>query len=268
MKQKIYPSDLRYAQWLILLPLIPPPKRGGRNRQVDMYKVVCAMFYVARSGCSWRMIPKDYPCWQTVYGYFRAWQENGVWEAINDALREAVRTKSQRDAQPSLGIVDAQSVKMSRVAGLRGFDRFKMTKGRKRHLLVDTMGLILALYCGPANDQDRKGAYALFKRAAKKGFSRLEKIIADGGYNSNPLAEWLFELTSWVLELVQRPKDQKGFVVLTRRWVVERTFGWLTGYRRLARDYESTPESAEAMIYIAMIHLMLNRLGKDPQLWT
>lgn len=265
--RKSYPTDIQDAQWLIVEPLLVTTKKGGRRCVVSRREILCAILYLLRSGCSWRLLPHDFPAWQTVYGCFRAWQQDGTWERINDALREAIRIEAGRDPQPSLGLIDSQSVKSSRVAGERGLDFAKRTKGRKRHILVDTMGLILAVYCHKANDQDRKGSYVLLERAAKKGFSRLEVILADGGYNSGPLIEWLFCLTNWVLEIVHRPEGQKGFVVQAQRWVVERTFAWLGNYRRLSRNYEVLPESSEAMIYIAMIDLMLKRLGKSKKLW-
>ncbi len=233
-----------------------------------MREVLNAIFYLLRSGCAWRLLPHEFPAWQTVYGYFRKWQQTGVWEAINDALREAVRVDAGREPEPSMALIDSQSVKGSSVAGERGLDPFKKVKGRKRHILVDTMGLLLVIVCHPANMQDRKGARLVLSKAIVKGFSRLVLILADGGYDSNPLRQWLSTLTDWLFELVKRPEGQKGFVVQAQRWVVERTFAWLGRYRRLSKDYEVLPESSEAMVYIAMIHLMLRRLGRKPIVWT
>ena len=262
--RKAYPTDVSDAQWLIIEALLPPAKRGGRSRSVCMREVINAIFYLLRSGCAWRMLPHDFPAWQTVYGYFRYFRDEGLWEQINDALREAVREEAGREAQPSAAIIDSQSVKCGSVAGERGYDRFKMINGKKRHILVDVMGLLLAVLVHKANEQDRKGARKLLSRAAHKGFVRLHLIWADGGYNSDPLSTWLSALTGWVLHLVARPKGTRGFVILPRRWVVERTFAWLGGYRRLSKDYEQLPQSSEAMLYIAMTHLMLKRLGRNP----
>lgn len=261
-KRKAYPTDMSDAQWLIIEPLIPAAKRGGRRRSVCMREIVNAIFYLLRSGCAWRLLPHDLPAWQTVYGYFRRWREAGIWEMMNDALRTAVRVAAGRLAQPAAAIIDSQSVKCGSVPGFRGYDRFKMVKGKKRHILVDVMGLLLMVVIHPANDQDRKGARYVLTRAAAKGFRRLQRIWADGSYLSNPLNEWLAGLTGWILEVVSKPQGSKGFVLLPRRWVVERTFAWLGNYRRLSKDYEQLHESSEAMIYIAMIHLMLQRLGR------
>lgn len=266
--RKPYPTDLTDAQWLIIEPLIPPAKHGGRRRTVCPREVLCAIFYVLRSGCAWRLLPHDFPPWNTVYGYFRTWQKEQVWEAINDALREAVRLEAGREAQPSMALIDSQSVKTSSVAGERGLDPFKSVKGRKRHILVDTMGLLLAVVVHTANTQDRKGARWVLARALAKGFERLELILADGGYESQPLLDWLAAQIHWVFALVKRPEGQKGFVVQAQRWVVERTFAWLGRYRRLSKDYEVLPESSEAFIYLAMIHLMLRRLADNPKVWV
>jgi len=266
--RQAYPTDLSDAQWLIIEPLIPPAKRGGRSRTTDMREVLNAIFYLLRAGCAWQMLPHDFPPPGTVYGYYREWQKMHIWEQINDKLREAVRLASGRDEEPSLGLIDSQSVKSSSVAGDRGFDAFKRANGRKRHILVDSMGLLLVVICHSANIQDRTGARLVLAKAAQKGFARLELILADGGYKSNPLINWIAYLTGWVFDIVQRPENQKGFVVQAQRWVVERTFAWLGRYRRLSKNYEVLPESSEAMVYIAMIHLMLNRLGKNPKIWT
>lgn len=265
--RKPYPTDLTDAQWLIIEPLIPPAKRGGRHRSTCPREILNAIFYILRAGCSWRLLPHDFPPWQTVYGYFRAWQKANVWEMMNDTLREMVRLEAGREAQPSMALIDSQSVKTSSVAGERGVDPFKSVKGRKRHILVDTMGLLLTVVVHTANTQDRKGARWVLARALAKGFERLELILADGGYHSEPLVDWLAARIHWVFQLVKRPEGQKGFVVQAKRWVVERTFAWLGRYRRLSKDYEVLPESSEAFIYLAMINLMLRRLGNNPNVW-
>lgn len=265
--RKPYPTDLTDAQWCIIEPLLPAASRLGRKRVVSLREVLNSIFYLLRSGCAWRLLPHDFPAWQTTYGYFRRWRLQGVWEEINDALRESVRVAAGRDAEPSMGIIDSQSVKGSSVAGERGVDPFKAVKGRKRHILVDTMGLLLVVVCHTANMQDRKGARRVLANAAAKGFSRMRLILADGGYGGAPLVEWLATIADWTLELVKRPKGQKGFVLLARRWVVERTFAWIGRYRRLSRDYEVLPETSEAFVYLAMIHLMLARLGRQQSIW-
>lgn len=265
--RKPYPTDLTDAQWCIIKPLLPAASQRGRKRTVSLREVLNGIFYLLRSGCAWRLLPHNFPAWQTTYGYFRRWRLQGVWEAVNDALRESVRVAAGREAEPSMGIIDSQSVKGSSVAGERGVDPFKAVKGRKRHILVDTMGLLLTVVCHTANTQDRKGARWVLAKAAAKGFSRMQLILADGGYGGAPLAKWLASLVTWTLDVVNRPKGQKGFVLQARRWVVERTFAWLGRYRRLSRDYEVLPETSESFVYLAMIHLMLTRLGRQPSIW-
>ena len=209
------------------------------------------------------MLPHDLPPWKTVYHYFRLWRKDGTWERINSALRVEVRVAAGREPEPSAAVMDSQTVKTTETPGVRGYDAGKKVNGRKRHLLVDTLGLVLMVIVHAANIQDRDGAKLLLERVQGR-FPRLRLIWADGGY-AGKLIDWVKTVFHWVLEIVKRSDDVKGFQVLPHRWVVERTFGWLGRYRRLSKDYEGLPESSEAMIYIAMIHLMVRRLGRQPQ---
>ncbi len=263
MNRKPYSSDLTDAEWAILEFFVPPAKPGGRRREQNMCEILNGIFYILRSGCSWRMLPHDFPPWQTVYGYFRGWRKEGLWEQMNQALREKLRTQEGRDVQPSAAILDSQSVKTTEVRGPRGYDAGKKVNGRKRHILVDTMGLLLLVIVHAANIQDRDGAKKVLEKA-RECFGRLRVIWADGGY-AGQLVQWVEETCHWILEIVKRSDDVKGFVVLPRRWVVERTFGWLGRYRRLSKDYEGLIETSESMVYAAMVHLMVRRLGSSLQ---
>ena len=246
MTQPRYPTDLTDSQWVIIQELIPPAKPGGRPRSLDMRQVVNGILYVVVGGIQWRMLPKEYPKWQSVYSYFRDWKRAGIWKRMHDTLRAKVRQRTGRHKQPTAGCLDSQSVKTTAVPGSRGFDKAKLIKGRKRHVLVDTQGLLMAVAVTSAAVQDRDGARLLLTRldgACKK----LRLIWVDGGYRGG-LLNWVAQRCHFRLRVVLRPDEQKRFAVLPRRWVVERTFAWLNHHRRLSKDYEGLESSSEAMI--------------------
>jgi len=264
MSYQLYPSDLADREWHVIKPMLPPAKRGGRPRSTDVRLVLNAIFYLDRTGCAWRYLPREYPPWETVYGYFRRWREGGLWRRINDRLRSLVRQAAGRESQPSAAILDSQSVKTTGRGGpARGFDAGKKVSGRKRHLLVDVMGLVLIAVVHSAGVQDDEGARGVLTQLQHR-FSRLRLLWADSIYGRSGLPEWTRALRArrkLRLEVVRRQAGQQGFGVLPRRWVVERTSAWLGFHRRLSKDYEALPETSEAMIYVAMIRLMLARLS-------
>ena len=222
--------------------------------------VVNAILYVVVGGIQWRMLPKEYPKWQSVYGYFRDWKRDGIWQRIHETLRAMVRQRAGRHKHPTAGCLDSQSVKTTSVPGIRGFDAGKRVNGRKRHILVDTLGLLMAVTVTPASVQDPAGARLLLTRLSG-ACKKLRLVWVDGGYRGK-LLDWVAERYPFRLRTVLRPKEQKGFAVLHRRWVVERTFAWLCNHRRLSKDYEAQTSTSEAMIYIAMIRIMVRRLSR------
>lgn len=260
---KPYPSDLTDAQWELIAPMVAV-RLGGRPPIHSRRRIVDAILYVNRTGCSWRQLPHDFPPWDTVYWYFKIWNEAGVTDRIHDALRAAVRDADGRDPMASAGIVDAQSIKGADTVGKnsRGYDAGKKVNGRKRHVVTDTLGLLVVVLVTAASVQDRDGGRGVLARA-KMAMPSITLVWADGGYAGKLLA-WIQHHCRIVLEIVRKPEGQRTFEVLPRRWVVERTLSWLVRCRRLGRDYERLPEHAEAMVKWSMIGLMARRLAPAP----
>ena len=256
-----YASDMTDEEWGLIAPLMPSPNRIGRPRQTDLREVVNALLYMASSGGAWRLLPKDFPPFSTVQKYFYRWRDDGLLRTISNELVMAAREREGREASPTAGVIDSQSAKTTESGGIRGFDAGKKVMGRKRHIVVDTLGLLVGLVIHAADIQDRDGAPAVLKSILRR-WPWLRHVFADGGYAGPKLRGALRKVGTFTLEIIKRSDRAKGFEVLPRRWVVERTFAWLGRCRRLAKDFERTIASAEAWVFIANIRLLTRRLAR------
>lgn len=258
------PTDLTEAEWTVLEPLLPPALPGGRPRKWPLRRIVEAMLYLLRGGLPWRMLPPGFPPATTVQRYFYAWRDSGVLQTINHYLLMDVRVAEGREASPSAGVIDSQSVKTTESGGIRGYDAGKKIRGRKRHILTDTCGYLIHAVVHAADIQDRDGA-PLVLAAIIRRFPWLRHVFADGGYAGDKLKDALTKIGTWTMEIIKRSDAAKGFELLPRRWVVERTFAWLNRNRRLAKDFERTIESATAWFFLASVQLLTRRFARIKQ---